>query len=1410
MHPNSRLRATAAVTVAATAAITWSVLTPPFGSPSPQESAATAPRQLPRPAAPGATAATPPLTLPIAERVAANEAAEPVIVSTAANIIGSKWQSQTQAECLAFSNWATRYIATPAAERKGMLTEGVATATARREMLVKMIRENPEQALAAAVPVMVRKELPAQVTDLLEERVSGKGSISTLSGTPVPGSGNVIAKTRHALIDRSEYEAFPYGRRATKEDLPVVSVLGIALDGQLAVSDSPIRVLEPGETADGKKVEEVCLISGDTTPVKINGSLNTGELTAVETNGMIQMVCKPAHISKLEARLISGEGLQANGAPGSSTVSGRPSYAFTHGPKTTLVVRVDFSDVPGTPKNDAGTGNTDTVTPSYAAQIYNEANGVKDFFEQNSYGQTTLVVSPAVSDVSPDVTPVFRMPSTASSYVTVGAAGIGNADLLHSDARALASAAGYNLANYDKVLVSYSYLGNLPGSKMTFAGLGSTPGTNIWITGYYKMNVIAHETGHTYGMNHASSWEVTDGNPVSPTGTLQEYGDKVDVMGDGSTFSHQFSHWNRSLVQWMPDTAVTTIDSGGTYRVHRFDSPSANLANPLALKVVRNRTQDYWIGYRRATSNENYNNGAYIVWGANQNTNSLLLDMNTPGNTPDDAPLAVGQSFNDTAAGITLKTLARGGSGADEYLDVQVTFLPRVAWTSSSFGADEQSGTAALTLTRSNNSVGAVSVHWATAPGTATSPADFTASSGDVTWANGDSADKTINIPLVADALAEGSENFTVTLSAVTGGGVLVDAPAATVNIVDPGGVDTSLVADFINSSVTKTLVQPDGKILIAGPFSSLEGQPVHRGIARVDAVGAVDTAFATAGGAGTGTAVSDMARQPDGKILVCGDFTTMNGVARNGVARLNVDGSLDTTFDPGTGADNTVDAILAQPDGKVLIGGRFLNIAGSPREYLARLNADGSLDTGFTGPNFGGTSGWSVSALALQADGKLLVAGSFYISGGPSSICRVTTTGALDATFNGPVNGATDVASFFFLNSIDSIAVQLDGKILIAGSFGAYNTVPRGGFARLTSTGALDTAFPATSDGDCRAILIQPDGKILVGGTFTTFDGVPAAHTVRLTSAGAVDTVFGAAAGPSANVNALAMQADGRIVFGSDYGNFQGLTDHPLYRMFSGLPALPGTIQFASATAAAGEGSSAVLSVTRTGGSAGVLSVNYSTVTGTAGAGDFTTTSFGTLSWANGDAAAKTITIPITTDALAEGTETFSVNLGQPLLGGAILGATQSATVSISDPGAITAYQTWREAKFTSAELLIAAVSGDFADPDSDGIVNLLEFAQGLAPKTSGQVGTPVVGKQVVGGSTYLTLTFRRQIAAPELTYTAQVNGSLSATWAGGAVIVGSPVSNGDGTETVTYRDTVAQTAANQRFMRLQVTLAP
>jgi subtilisin family serine protease len=141
---------------------------------------------------------------------------------------------------------------------------------------------------------------------------------------------------------------------------------------------------------------------------------------------------------------------------------------------------------------------------------------------------------------------------------------------------------------------------------------------------------------------------------------------------------------------------------------------------------------------------------------------------------------------------------------------------------------------------------------------------------------------------------------------------------------------------------------------------------------------------------------------------------------------------------------------------------------------------------------------------------------------------------------------------------------------------------------------------------------------------------------------------------------------------------------------------------------------------------------------------------------------------------------------------------------------GNASTYQSWRTANFTAGELGNSAISGDLADPDHDGICNLLEYSFNLLPKTANRNGVPTGVIQDVSGTKYLSLTFRRQIGNPKLTYTPQTSSIVSSTWLNNAVLVGTPTANGNGTETVTYRDSTAMNAASKRFMRVAVTIAP
>ncbi|HQQ62815.1 MAG TPA: thrombospondin type 3 repeat-containing protein [Pseudomonadales bacterium] len=344
------------------------------------------------------------------------------------------------------------------------------------------------------------------------------------------------------------------------------------------------------------------------------------------------------------------------------------------------------------------------------------------------------------------------------------------------------------------------------------------------------------------------------------------------------------------------------------------------------------------------------------------------------------------------------------------------------------------------------------------------------------------------------------------------------------------------------NGAVNALATQPDSKVVIGGAFTSVNGVSRNR-IARLNADGTLDTGFNP--GTGVGSAVSALAVQPDGKVLLGGDFTTVNGVARNRIARLNVDGSLDTGFDPGTGADYTVRAVAVQPDGKVVIGGSFNSVNSVSRYYVARLNADGSLDADF---NLGSGVNSTVYAVAVQQDGKAVIGGSFTSVNGVSrnNIARLNTDGSLDAGFN-PGNGTS--------SSVYALAVQVDGKVVIGGSFTSVNYASRNFIARLNASGSLDTGFnPGTSvNGSVNAVVAQPDSKVIIGGAFTLVNSVSRNRLARLNTDGSLDTGFDPGTGVNNSVSALAAQGSGRLLLGGSFTQYNGTALNYLARVHTG-----------------------------------------------------------------------------------------------------------------------------------------------------------------------------------------------------------------------------------------------------------------
>jgi uncharacterized delta-60 repeat protein len=285
--------------------------------------------------------------------------------------------------------------------------------------------------------------------------------------------------------------------------------------------------------------------------------------------------------------------------------------------------------------------------------------------------------------------------------------------------------------------------------------------------------------------------------------------------------------------------------------------------------------------------------------------------------------------------------------------------------------------------------------------------------------------------------------------------------------------------------------VQADGKVIVGGYFIKV-GEDTQWMLARYLPDGERDDSF-DVGTTINGTILA-VALQSDGQILIGGSFTTAGGGARAGIARLNPDGSLDSTFNPGTGFDGVVWTLAVQTDGKVLVGGSFSTFNGTTRSNFARLNTSGSLDTGYNpAPNY------TVYDIALQDDGQAVIGGGFTQVGGATrnGIARVTATGAVDAgvTFGTGANGA-----------VVAVAIDSSGRFLVGGTFTTFDGTSRTRIARLTSAGAIDSTFNPPSygfDGTVYDIQLDSQGRILVGGRFDSYSpGRDLPGVVRLNNA--------------------------------------------------------------------------------------------------------------------------------------------------------------------------------------------------------------------------------------------------------------------------------------------------------------------
>lgn len=304
--------------------------------------------------------------------------------------------------------------------------------------------------------------------------------------------------------------------------------------------------------------------------------------------------------------------------------------------------------------------------------------------------------------------------------------------------------------------------------------------------------------------------------------------------------------------------------------------------------------------------------------------------------------------------------------------------------------------------------------------------------------------------------------------------------------------VDTTFTIGIPNSTVRQIEIQKSGKLIFTGEFNVFNGGLANR-IVRLQTNGLMDSSYQAGFGASGPVRATAMYANDD--LIIGGLFSSYNGVQRGNIARVNVNGILDTTFAKGVGANNEITAAYLQRDGKILISGFFSKYNNVNVNGFIRLNSGGDIDTTFkmgTGPNS------SPFDFAQQSSNKLILVGSFLnYNGVPrSKIVRVNLDGSLDTTFKN-----NSISS-----SIQKVYILSNDDIIITGGFTNIDGVTKTGIAKLSKDGKLDTAFKAYILGTVRAIHQQRDGKIIVAGDFTNVNGVLVQRLVRFNLNGTLD----------------------------------------------------------------------------------------------------------------------------------------------------------------------------------------------------------------------------------------------------------------------------------------------------------------